>query len=152
MKTNVDVVLTDSFNLSQLVESAVARKNNIVEQFQPPLWVVNNLQYVCGYFLDGFLDQFPELVITSGYRCPFINQLVKGVVNSQHTQGQAIDFYLANQLGHSTRMDHAWEYIKSVPVDQAIRYKNYFHVSWKFHGNRKEYHDKRAPVGWQRLW
>lgn len=148
----VDVVLTDSFKLSQLVESTVARKHNIIEQFQPPHWAVNNLHYVCEYFLDSFLVEFPELVISSGYRCLFVNQLVKGAVNSQHMKGQAVDIYLANHSGNSARMDRAWEYIQSVGVDQAIRYAEFFHVSWKFYENRNQYIDKRAPSARQRLW
>lgn len=48
-----------------------------------------------------------ELIITSGYRPPRVNQAAGGVSNSQHLYFRAVDMYPANG-----QLDKFWEFLK----------------------------------------
>lgn len=81
-----------------------------------------------------------DIVISSGYRCWELNEIVGGVKNSQHLYGQAMDFY-CKEKGN---LERAWETLQKMNVDQAIRYKEFIHVSFvSFKNNRNQYIDKR---------
>lgn len=48
--------------------------------------------------LDVMREHFGQpITITSGYRCPAYNKQVGGISGSQHTLGNAADFYIAKQ-------------------------------------------------------
>ena len=46
---NLNVQLSDSFQLSALVRSATADANKIIEQYNVPFFVVNNLFNLCTF-------------------------------------------------------------------------------------------------------
>ena len=135
MKTQV--FLTNMFDLDELVFSAIAEKNLLHEQWIVSASIVNCLANLCIYVLDRMKEKFPDMVITSGYRCRTLNAWVKGVVSSQHMRGEAVD------VTHSD-LDALWEFVKELTVDQAIRYNTFIHVSFKLGYNRNQYIDRRS--------
>lgn len=142
MKLNVQ--LSDNFQLHALVHSATADKHGIIEQYNVPFFVVNNLHNLCEYFLEPLQKQVGKLYITSGYRHPRVNSLVGGSKNSLHMKGQAVDITPTLNIYRAERLSELWHVLMGWNVDQAIRYDSFIHVSWKFHGNRQEYLDYRT--------
>lgn len=140
---NLNVQLSDSFKLYTLVRSATADAYKIIEQYNVPFFVVNNLFNLCEYFLEPLQKQLGKIEITSGYRCSKVNSLVNGSKNSQHMQGQAVDFVPLCLFDRDKKFNELWHLLLTWNVDQAIRYDNFIHVSWKFSGNRQQYLDYR---------
>lgn len=140
---NLNVQLSDSFQLYALVRSAIADANKIIEQYNVPFFVVNNLFNLCEYFLEPLQKQCGEIVVTSGYRCPKVNSLVNGSKNSQHMKGQAVDIVPLGLFDREKELNELWHVLLAWNIDQAIRYDNFIHVSWKFSGNRQQYLDYR---------
>ena len=125
------------FDLDELIQSDVADRNLLKEQYIIPASVVNQLANLCLYVLDRVKENFPNMKINSGYRCRTLNAWVKGSKNSQHMKGQAAD------ISHSN-LDAVWQLLKDINVDQCIRYDNFIHVSFKFMDNRNQYIDQRS--------
>lgn len=58
--------------------------------------MVDNLNRLADY-LDGIREKYGKpIFISSGYRCPLLNQAVGGVANSQHLKGLAADLICAD--------------------------------------------------------
>lgn len=79
------------FTLTEMLESATARRLKINEQFNPPAEIVTNLELLCKNILDPLREQVGAIIVTSGYRSPALNKAVKGAKSSQHMKGQAAD-------------------------------------------------------------
>ena len=140
---NLNVQLSDSFQLSALVRSATADANKIIEQYNVPFFVVNNLFNLCEYFLEPLQKQLGKIEVTSGYRCSKVNSLVNGSKNSQHMKGEAVDIVPPGLFDREKKLSELWHVLLAWNIDQAIRYDNFIHVSWKFSGNRQQYLDYR---------
>lgn len=83
--------LTKNFNLSEFLKSNTATRLNITEQFNPPQFVIDNIDNLAQQ-LQIARDYFGEpMVFSSGYRCLKLNKAVGGVANSAHTSGSAVD-------------------------------------------------------------
>ena len=89
--------------------------------------------------------------VSSGYRCPQLNSLVKGAAQSQHLKGEAADIYtdagpqgnleLARVIVALGRFDQL--ILENVPGNQLL--PQWLHVSWKQGGtNRREIRKKVA--------
>jgi hypothetical protein len=127
--------LSEHFTTDDLLRSYTASKYHIEEQYNPPAQVINELKNLCIHVLDPVKEQFPDLLIDSGYRCERLNKMVGGVVNSQHLRGQAAD------IDHPDN-DSVFEYIKTLNFDQLILYDDYIHVSYNLRNNRRQIIDK----------
>jgi uncharacterized protein YcbK (DUF882 family) len=69
----------------------------IDEQFNPPQFVLDNIDNLAQQ-LQIARDYFGEpMVFTSGYRCLKLNKAVGGVANSAHTTGSAVDIEFNNE-------------------------------------------------------
>ena len=80
-----------NFKISELIYSETAIKNNINNM--PDINSLDNMLELIVYCLQPIRDKLKKpMNITSGFRNPFVNRLVGGVSNSQHTNGQAVDF------------------------------------------------------------
>jgi len=75
--------------------------------------------------------------ITSGYRCPKLNELVGGRPTSQHTRFQAVDFRI-NGITDLQQLKRIalWLKKQKVSVDQCLVEANWIHLSVKLKDNR----------------
>ena len=117
--------LSTNFSLSELTESATARKLNLNEQFNPPPHVVNNLTRLCHSVLQPLRDRLNRPIrISSGYRCGALNRAVGGVKDSAHLTGNAAD------IDYTTQAE-AIELVESLIAIGAKRiglHKSFIHV------------------------
>lgn len=74
------------------------------------------------------------VIISSGYRCPELNELVGGVPTSQHVKGEAADI-MSRLL---TPLELARLIVSlELPFDQLILYPSFVHVSHKLEGKQR---------------
>lgn len=121
------------FTLRELTKSSTASKYHINNT--PTEDIVRNLQYGVDMVLDPLRRLYGKpIVITSGYRCPELNQKVGGVANSWHTQGNAADIHVTS-LTEATRIFSILQKITS--VDTALFEHStsgqWLHVQWNMH-------------------
>lgn len=128
------VVISDHFNLDDFTNSETAKQKGIINRYIAP-YHVRNIYELCKYVLDNVKEMYPDIKITSGYRCFELNKKVGGSNNSQHMKGQAVDIT-------SDDLDNIWKYLMLLEVDQAIKYNNFIHVSYVDGKNRNQYIDK----------
>ena len=80
-----------NFTISELCKSETAEKNGIKNI--PDLKALDNMLNLIVYLLQPLRDKIARpIIISSGYRCPQLNKLVKGVANSGHLKGTCADF------------------------------------------------------------
>lgn len=130
------IKLSDHYYLKDLVRSESAQRLKLRAQFTPPVAVINNLSNLCVHVLDVLKDRFPDLRITSGYRCKELNNHVGGVPGSQHIKGMAADIQAPD-------IDKIFDFIKLRSFDQLIRYDTFIHISYDICANRNMIIDKR---------
>lgn len=130
------------FTFEELIRSNVALQNS-VDNLPPKeerAKVYFNLVVLVDNLLDPIRERFATpVIITSGYRCKRLNELVKGVENSQHMEGKAADFYFAGFT--AKEMTQAFfEIAESYSFDQLIFYRkrHFIHISYNSTKNRNE--------------
>lgn len=130
------------FTFGELLHSEVALWNDITNL--PPRHEAAKIYFNLVVLVDNVLDPIRErfavpMIITSGYRCEKVNQLVYGVDNSQHMKGEAVDFCFA---GFSKREMIAafFEIAEEFDFDQLIYYKKkgVIHISYSRKSNRHQ--------------
>ena len=136
--------VTMHFTIEELYASDTAKKKGIDNK--PAVQQLINLVYLTAYVLEPLRVAMKESIsISSGYRCPRLNEAVGGVRNSQHMTGQAADLCIGGDRAKGRKW---FEYIKNhLPFDQLIWEKNprtgteWVHVSFvhpDFGRNRKK--------------
>lgn len=133
--------LSEHFTLEELTQSSTAAKHSISNV--PSKTIVSELTKLCSHVLEPIRQKYDKpIIVTSGYRCPKLNALVKGATNSQHVYGTAADIKPKN--GNVKELfDLILEMIdnKEITVRQLIDEYNYswVHVSIndKYHGYRE---------------
>ena len=85
--------ITEHFTVEEFERSSTADRLGIVNRL--PEALLPNLRALCEEVLEP-LRAFAgkPIVISSGYRCPALNQAVGGVPQSQHLRGEAADLHL----------------------------------------------------------
>ena len=84
--------LSKNFTLRELTKSETASRYGIDNKPNPEFTV--NLQNLCETVLQPIRDEYKKpIVVSSGYRCPLLNKIVKGVPGSDHLVGAACDFH-----------------------------------------------------------
>ena len=131
-----------NFKLSEFFISSTADKNGIKNKpsLDARATIERNINLLVDNVLDPIRDKFcAPVIITSGYRCPQVNQLVGGVANSQHMSGCAADFNIKGGT-HLTMRQVFLNIYDTMDFDQLIyyRHKNIIHVSYVENGNRHE--------------
>jgi zinc D-Ala-D-Ala carboxypeptidase len=81
--------LSPNFSLGELVYSETAEQNGIDNT--PPAEIVENLKRLAAGLEAVRTLLGAPLEISSGYRCPALNEAVGGSASSQHVQGLAAD-------------------------------------------------------------
>ena len=130
------------FTFEELLHSDVALQNDVLNL--PPRHEAAKVYFNLVVLVDNLLDPIRErfatpVIITSGYRCKRLNELVKGVENSQHMEGKAADFYFAGFT--AKEMTQAFfEISESYNFDQLIYYKkrHFIHISYNSTKNRHQ--------------
>lgn len=133
--------ITDNFTLEELTRSSRASELNIDNSVKSHD-VLIALTKLCVMILQPIRDRFGEpVIISSGYRCPALNEAVGGVAKSQHCLGQAADIY----LGGDTALEEVYfRWIrKNLDFDQLIlegnQHTSWIHVSYNSHKkNRRQ--------------
>lgn len=121
-----DILLSTSFLLAEFVASDTADSLNIENDIT--IDAVDNLRHLCAELLQPLRNALGVgLYISSGYRCPALNEAVGGVATSQHTTGQAADVYCRRQFAP---LDVARMVVTlRLPFDQLILYPTFVHLS-----------------------
>lgn len=70
------------------------------------------------------------MIITSGYRCQELNELVKGSKTSQHMQGEAFDFISPDYGDPKAIFEDLFKYRFILGIDQLILEPSWVHVSF----------------------
>ena len=130
------------FTFRELLRSETAIKNDVANM--PFLYgeyqAYRNLETLVDNLLDPIRERFATpVIITSGYRCKRLNELVKGVENSQHREGKAADFYFAGFT--AKEMAQAFfEIADDFDFDQLIYYRkrHFIHISYNGEKNRHQ--------------
>ena len=85
---------TENFSVSELEYSNTAETykidNTIPDEYE------NNVKRLLNFIQDLREKWGSGIRITSGYRCPILNKLVKGSKTSAHTMCNAVDLYPVN--------------------------------------------------------
>jgi uncharacterized protein YcbK (DUF882 family) len=132
MKTRTK--LSDNFYLDEFTASNVATQQGIKNT--PPDEAVENLAALCVHVLQPTRDSAGKPIrISSGYRCPELNEAVGGVPTSQHVKGEASDIYC-----EGVKAKDLFTLIQRLGIefDQLILYPTFVHVSFSEGKNRKE--------------
>ena len=129
--------MSENFTLEELVASTAAY--NLKIDNTPPAEAVVNLTLLADKTLQPVRDLWGAPVfVSSGYRCPQLNRIVGGAVNSQHMTGEAADISVGSPEANKRLFDMI---VKSnTPYDQLIDENKYqwIHVSYSKTKNRKE--------------
>ncbi len=87
------------FSISELVSSATALREGIDNR--PGKCAYYLLHVLVQQLLDPIREAWGEpIVVSSGYRCKELNELVGGVKNSHHMLGCAADIIAVNKADH----------------------------------------------------
>lgn len=124
------------FSIKELCRSTTAEKEGISNN--PTIGVEMKLIALVDNVLDPLREWYGKpITVNSGYRCPELNERVKGSNNSQHMKGEAADI----TAGSKEENKKLFEYIKEhLPFDQLIDESNFtwVHVSYSSARNRKQ--------------
>ena len=142
-----NILLSPHFWLEEFTKSPVAIKHGILNV--PSEEAVQNLKRLCHGNLEPLREELGlPVVITSGFRTKALNNLLAhSSKHSQHTQGQAADFYVAEpkdlnlepltlNSAKPTRRElliKAFRLIitsEQIDFDQLILYPSFIHVSY----------------------
>ena len=130
------------FSYSEFFKSDAAEKHqvkNIPDDAQLSQ-VLGNIKALVLNVLDPLRAKIDRsIIITSGYRCQRVNELVGGSETSQHLSGKAADIYVKGYTPQ--QMEVVYRIIQMFyDFDQLIFYpsKNIIHISWNGDKNRQE--------------
>ena len=130
------------FILAEFLYSDTANKHQVtnIPCDEELLAVLNNINALVDNVLDPLRAMIARpIIITSGYRCQRVNELVGGSKTSQHLLGKAADFHVQGYTPQ--QMDMIYRTMQMYyDFDQLIFYpsKNIIHVSWNGDKNRQE--------------
>lgn len=141
--------ITKNFRLCEFENSRTATFRGIDNSVKSPS-VKANIKSLCEKVLQPFRDYLGrEIIVTSGFRCKELNEAVGGVVDSQHTTGQAADI-TPSDYGNFMMRDIVW-LITNLPFDQLIIYRDFIHISYVAtdKNRRKLLFNDDVPITWQ---
>ena len=127
------------FTMNELTASATAKRLGIPNV---PTWrEAENLRLLVENVLDPLREAWGHpIIVTSGFRCKLLNEMVGGAANSQHTTGMAADIRTLSDLPQDNERLFDLARRMDLPFDQLIdeyRY-NWVHISYSRHSMRKQ--------------
>jgi hypothetical protein len=129
--------LTRNFTLAEMVHSTTAIRNNI-DNTPKDIVIIRNLTHLCQKVLEPLRDHMDcPIRVSSGYRSPELNKLVKGSKSSQHCLGQAADLVV-----HGRNSEMFMFISQYLTFDQLIwefgteSEPDWVHVSYSESGNK----------------
>ena len=119
--------LSAHFSLAEFLHSDLALREGI-DNDHPPEEALRDMRMLCLDVLEPLRKALGDrpLRITSGYRCPQLNKLLKSADTSQHLLGQAADF----QAPGMDLLEVAKVAVGIVHFDQLIHEGRWLHISW----------------------
>ena len=131
--------ITTNFTLEEFEASDMADQYGLNNSM--PARYFYNLSRLCCLVLQPLRSHLScPIKISSGYRCPQLNEFVNGSRTSQHMTAQAADIQCC-------KMNELIDVLKRglVQFDQCIVYETFVHISYvNMNANRKQFIDKRA--------
>ena len=119
------LIKSDFFTIEEFTNSSTAKKLGI--QNDPSLEVVRNIQYGVDMILDPLRRKYGKpIIITSGYRCPELNQAVGGVKTSWHQRGCAADIHIESEEDAKIKFD----ILKTLPSVDTVLFEHSAHSEW----------------------
>ena len=130
------------FTISEFIKSDTALKMHLWNGANRE--IEENIRSLVDNVLDPLRERYGRpIYVTSGYRCPKLNNLVNGAPNSQHTRGEAADITggspaenlkLAQMIAESGKFDQM--ILEEVGTNDLL--PQWIHVTWKRNGwNRR---------------
>lgn len=141
--------VSKNFTLYEFENSRTATFRGIDNSITDPV-IKTNIRALCESVLQPFRDYLGRpIIISSGYRCKELNEAVGGVVDSQHTLGQAADI-TTSSYGNFMMRDLMW-LVTHLHFDQLIIYRDFVHVSYvsSRRNRRKLLFNDDVPMSWQ---
>lgn len=124
-----------NFKISELIHSDTAVLHNINNM--PDINSLDNMLDLIFYVLQPLRDRLKKpIIITSGYRCKKVNELIGGKPTSQHLKGQAVDFVVQGM-----KPSEVVQFIRNtyIEYDQLIcEYDKWVHISFNKGNNRQQ--------------
>lgn len=119
------------FTIKELTKSDTAKKHGISNT--PNSQSKQNLENLVNFVLDPLREAYGKpIIVTSGYRCNKLNQLIGGSKTSQHCTGQAAD--ICSSTGTKEENEKLFNLILELklPFDQLINEHDFdwIHVSY----------------------
>ncbi len=136
--------LTEHFSLAELTASATAQRLGIDNH--PGLEIISHLTQLAVQLerVRHALGDNP-LIISSGYRCPELNQAVGGARRSAHMEGWAVDFTCPG-FGSPLQIVKALA-ATGLPFDTLIQEGRWVHISFRPGARRKVLTAHFNPAG-----
>lgn len=118
--------LSQHFTYEEMIESQTASRHGLDNS--PPLSVIGNLRAACqqAEAVRALLGR--PMLISSGYRSPQLNYLLRGVPTSAHCQGWAMDF-ICPGFGSPLQICRAIQK-SGIKIDQCIQEGAWVHLSF----------------------
>jgi hypothetical protein len=133
--------LSKNITLEDFTRSQTASRNGIKEQFNPPPEVIECAKDLCENVIEKLINLFPDLKLSSGYRCQKVNSLIGGSKSSQHCLGQASDLIIYSKS--NIEIAKAVLLTKMIFDQMIIEFgtmekPSWIHLSYKKSNNRNE--------------
>lgn len=121
---------SEYFTLDEFTQSATAKRCGINNTPSPA--IVANLQYGVSMILEPLRRYMQEpIIITSGYRCKELNEVVRGVPNSWHCLGNAADIHVSGKEDAAKK----FTFLKNCASVDTVLFEHsgnsqWIHVQW----------------------
>lgn len=115
----------------QKIDENVEKTSTGIENILPPS-LYRNCVNILETVIAPLRARFPDLSITSWYRCPELNKAVGGAPASSHMTGEGVDLYSpSNSLSTLLKWIH-----ENLKVDYIKVYKTHLHITKKNVGDK----------------
>ena len=131
------------FKIREFTRSDIAKRNNIDNT--PSKQEEENIVLLVDNILDPLREAYGKpIVVTSGFRCDRLNNLVKGSKKSQHRTGEASDIRTLEDTKEENKKLFDLIIELNLPFDQLIDEYDYdwIHVSYSSRNRKQILHTK----------